>query len=96
MTQDEFTCSMMDIIDTYYDLKRSRTLLKAFWSELSNFSLAEITEEKVEELNDLIFLLDSYDKISSEYLNQMGEIVSSSESVLAQMREAGEFIARHE
>jgi hypothetical protein len=95
MPQDEFIRSMMSIIDTYYDLKRSRKLLKAFWNELDNFSFKGLSEEKTEELNDLIFLLGTYDDVSSQYLKEMEKVVTDSEDALERMRELGEFANQH-
>lgn len=95
MPQDEFIRSMMSIIDTYYDLKRSRTLLKVFWNELENFSVKGLSEEKTEKLNDLIFLLGTYDDVSSQYLKEMEKVVTDSEDALERMRELGEFSNQH-
>jgi hypothetical protein len=95
MPQDEFIRSMISIIDAYYDLKRSRTLLKAFWNELDDFSFLGLTEEKTEQLNSLFFLLYAYENISSKYLDEMKEIITNSEDALKRMRELGEFANQH-
>jgi hypothetical protein len=96
MADRDFVRSMLSLIDTYYELKRSRTLLKAFWNEFDNFSLKELSEEKSEQLNNLVYLLDVYETVSSQRLEEMEEIVNDSIERIERLREAGEFSTQHE
>lgn len=91
MPQDEFIRTILFLSDAYYQLKRSRTLLKAFWHEFDDFSFEDLSEEKTEQLNNLLFLLDTYDEISSRHLENMDEIIAESMTTIERMRREGFF-----
>lgn len=87
MPQDEFIRTILAVSESLTELERSRVLLDCFWDRVCNFKITGLSDEQNNELENLFFILETYDEISRNNLNELGQSIAESMTMIERMRQ---------